>query len=437
MAVTSQTQSQKNLETKLTSLETKVTSHLQRSSDSATVTNSAFYSTLIVHELGQWPNNWWLASKNEWNYSKIRKPKNESEIQNFWNEIAESANCYTNKLVDHHSSPVRPLSYKPDLVIVPKELELNSITAWNCIAFGELKTLDNISSNDSKGQLLATMMTTLKTQFVRKSIAGFLSDGVKIQFWRVKRLETSIFQYECVPKMYDLCGDGGKLLLGLLDSSVEDLGENLYFAQNPVIDNKSIQMRFMLGSTPKSDVYAVKWFEEKQPRGINFKQNNTNELYVWKVFKAGDEKLMNTEKTNLEILENKKIQKVTRLIAFSTSTKFCSLLLSPVGAHFSTSRTSPDPTMLKEDEVTKAYITIQHIIEVVQILKSVHKIGICHRDVKINNFFFDCKNKETFLNDWGCATQIDNPTTFAGAMSLAPEIILEQVTNINKFSLLL
>ena len=56
----------------------------------------------------------------------------------------------------------------------------------------------------------------------------------------------------------------GKLLLGLLDSSVEDLGENIYFAKNPVIGNKTIQIRFMLGSTPKSDVYAVQCFEEKQ-----------------------------------------------------------------------------------------------------------------------------------------------------------------------------
>ena len=268
----SQMQSQKNLETKLGSLETKVTSQMQRSSDFATITPSSFYSHLKVRELDQWPNDWWLASKTEWSYSTVidsdvkenKKAKNEGEIQKFWNEIAKSANSYTNKLVDHHVSPVRPLSYKPDLVIVPKELEVNSITAWNCIAFGELKPSERMNTNESKGQLLATMMTTLKTQFVRKSIAGFLSDGVKIQFWRVKRLDSSIFEYECVKKIYDLCGEGGKLLLGLLDSSVEDLGENIYFAKNPVIGNKTIQIRFMLGSTPKSDVYAVQCFEEKQ-----------------------------------------------------------------------------------------------------------------------------------------------------------------------------
>ena len=135
---------------------------------------------------------------------------------------------------------------------------------------------------------------------------------------------------------------------------------------------------------------------------------------------------MNTEKSNLKKLEVNKIEKVTRLIASSTS-GFCSLLLSPVGAHFSKNPKTSDPTELNEDEVTKAPITIEHIIEVVQILKSVHKIGICHRDVKINNFFLDCKNKATFLNDWGCATQIGKPTTFAGAKSLAPEII-EEVT---------
>ena len=242
----SQMQSQKNLETKLGSLETKVTSQMQRSSDFATITPSSFYSHLKVRELDQWPNDWWLASKTEWSYSTVidsdvkenKKAKNEGEIQKFWNEIAKSANSYTNKLVDHHVSPVRPLSYKPNLVIVPKELEVNSITAWNCIAFGELKPSERMNTNESKGQLLATMMTTLKTQFVRKSIAGFLSDGVKIQFWRVKKLDSSIFEYECVKKIYDLCGEGGKLLLGLLDSSVEDLGENIYFAKNPSLATK-------------------------------------------------------------------------------------------------------------------------------------------------------------------------------------------------------
>jgi hypothetical protein len=58
-------------------------------------------------------------------------------------------------------------------------------------------------------------------------------------------------------------------------------------------------------------------------------------------------------------------------------------------------------------------VSCRHIVQLVDIVEEVHKIGFAHRDIKPANILLTASSK-LFLNDWGSASRIGEMTLFEG-----------------------
>ena len=96
-----------------------------------------------------------------------------------------------------------------------------------------------------------------------------------------------------------------------------------------------------------------------------------------------------------------------------------SLLLSPIGHLFCTPHEIEKPT--SNPYVLQHYpCTLQHILNLVDVVKHIHSRNVIHRDLKIGNIFAssgDCHS--VFVNDLGSAVILGDSAPFGGTLHFA------------------
>lgn len=99
---------------------------------------------------------------------------------------------------------------------------------------------------------------------------------------------------------------------------------------------------------------------------------------IVKRFHEDKKNRLHIEKSILEFLNKKKVDNVTQLQGISDDET--ALILSPVGKPFSRG---------VYFQVDHELPTGDHFCELIKILEKVHKHGVIHRDIKLENFFLN------------------------------------------------
>lgn len=110
----------------------------------------------------------------------------------------------------------------------------------------------------------------------------------------------------------------------------------------------------------------------------------------------------------------------THFIAESIHGDAATLLLSPIGHQFCL----PNETASNTYQLKHYPGTQFHICCLVDIVKSFHRLGIIHRDLKIGNIFVT-KDGHLFVNDVGSAVNLGESAPFAGTLHFASDSALE------------
>jgi len=235
------------------------------------------------------------------------------------------------------------------------------------------------------------------------SLSGYLSDGKLIQFFR---FQSNPKQLEETP-VYYLNGEGGELLIGLLQASpTKDLG----YPQELVYNGKPIVIDELLGIGGSSVVY---------------KSTISDQEVVVKCFRS--EGMRKLEKEVERLREVADLPNVTKLVDVLKESN--ALILSPVGIPFCATPNPTRPTSLAFAEDFKRLLNV---------LENVHKKGLVHRDITMQNWFKLRDSNEILLNDWGCAAKQGEQTVYSGNLAFCPNHILDLLrTQGGKHSILL
>jgi tRNA A-37 threonylcarbamoyl transferase component Bud32 len=190
--------------------------------------------------------------------------------------------------------------------------------------------------------------------------------------------------------------------LGLLSTDPVALGWSLPIVK---IRQKNLEISDILGRGGSSDVYLSSY----QGRSV-----------AVKCFRAGKTAAFEQELANLACLKKNASglcgTKVPTVVGVDR--KAHTIVLSPVGRPFSAVDT---PNVMNP-----AILTKHHLLELVEILRVVHRdAGMVHRDLSLRNMFD--VDGHLMLNDWGCGAMIGQPVYFEGAVTHAPDHILNAV----------
>ena len=253
---------------------------------------------------------------------------------------------------------------KPDIAILVADCD--SPTGFNTVCVGVLKGMNGI--NDAGfGQLESYLKCLLLDQPFRTCAYGFLTDNVTLRICLASRTKYPTMEFEWV---VELPWNGQKAVNALSYLLLSSLSE-LYYVL-PEVD-QSIQLTGVLGQGLS---------------GIAYKGKRNEKDVVVKVFAESSRCL--SEFKILTYLRDRGVVNIPTVDGHWNKV----LALMPIGQSF-TDVGSAGPTLCPE-----------HVISLVQILRSAHSIGVVHRDVQPSNIL--CVKGEVLLNDWGSACYMED-----------------------------
>jgi len=266
------------------------------------------------------------------------------------------------------------------------------------VLIAELKARDSnrtAFNNTDIGEIITNTLRLLNAQMSRTYVYSFLADTEMIQFFCVHAIDRTMAEYSYYKThVYKFGGiglpeetQGKNHLLSLLSATLSQLGfEELTFQ----INNLQIVASGFLGEGLTSRVYKANYRQEDVAIK-HFKQEYISHLQK--------------ETSSIDILCKNNIVGIPT-IKFIGQNFF---VMTPVGS--------------KIQQFTKATVT-----QALQILKTIHNIGIVHRDVRLNNFIL--YNQKLFLIDWSFATSFAAPDPYRGTLYYASNAILQSHPNV-------
>lgn len=321
------------------------------------------------------------------------------KVQPWWEIVIRLLpNDLSIELADEHKHPTIG-NRKPDIIGWERGKPHSS---FYIVIIGELKerrgTKEEFEASEM-GQLESFMQDLLENfQPHRNEITAFLSDGKLIQFFQLQHIQHN-WTFSQTP-VYHLENRGGKLLMGLLKTRPSSLG----MVTNLKVSSNLVTIEKVLGLGGSSIVYEGSC-QNLKVVVKHFRPNCEQRL-------AKEVEILNQTKNVAELNG-----RVTELIATTDDNN--ALLLRPIGVPFVTSLL---------DRKNKQFATSQHFAELIEILRITHeKLHLVHRDITLRNFFLN--DGKVFLNDWGCAVQIDVFTQFNGSLALAPRSVLTGIAS--------
>jgi serine/threonine protein kinase len=157
-------------------------------------------------------------------------------------------------------------------------------------------------------------------------------------------------------------------MIGLLIQPLENLG----FIKHLIAGVEIVEC---LGFGGQSTVFSGKY---------------NNKSYVIKIYEQNNYYM--AEKNSLTLLANNNVVNVPRIISETkTATGKKVLIIEPI-AH------SVQPNL------DGRVVNSTHIIQLIDILNTVHILKICHNDVKPDNIYIDRQSGMVLLNDWGSSS---------------------------------
>jgi hypothetical protein len=282
-------------------------------------------------------------------------------------------------------------SRKPDDIIY---VNSSPCTEPNVVVIGDNKRCSNNGfTATEKGQLLHFAVTLFKFQPLRTQIPCYLNNGRTIQFFRLEGSPEGATHVHESREM-SLNGDGGRYLLGLLATSLSQLGWNLPCI---TINGTRLRLESFLGQGGSSVVY------QSTHGGVPV---------VAKCFRPTVPHRLAEEAEVLAIL----VEKVPALCGsrvptiVGTDQTAGAIVLRPPGKPFAT---------CCDHGGVRVSMTFKHFEQLVNVLQQIHtEVGFVHRDLGLHNMFD--VNGDLLLNDWGCAAKIGEDTGFSGSRHHLP-----------------
>ena len=309
---------------------------------------------------------------------KVDKDKKIPGVQTFFTNVLKSLIPHTKKKDKVQSIPdpeaFRKCSFgtrKPDVVNYAE----GKNGALGITSFGELKGRRHGDfADEEKGHVLDMARSYMEDfGFNRPFLIVFLSDGVRWQFFRVVRQETSFRYLEgCMVSSHE---EGWRMYLALLEADLKRLGYVI-----PKIPN--IELEEPLGRGGSACVYQGEVSE-------------TKEKVVVKVYMEDRDIALEAEDralTALQGIENvpkkMKVEEMTEKVDGSLGKV---LVATPVGT----------PVLPTQRGIP---VNGTHLKQLVMVLKEAHALDLAHRDIKPDNIYlFDNK---IILNDWSSSVKI-------------------------------
>ncbi|GBC25376.1 kinase-like domain-containing protein [Rhizophagus irregularis DAOM 181602=DAOM 197198] len=333
---------------------------------------------------------------------KFRNPPNENapekKLQEFFmRQCTALGSLDSTKLMVHdtHSTPLLN-TRKPDFVLIPKEWPLDSL---NVVAVGEIrKQSGNGFSNADVGHAISFGEKVLQIQPRRSFVYVLLTDCIDICMFKVTKANEAKGQFRFSYGRISLQTltfnttnnppTGWKHLVTIMECTHDDLGwvdPSLNFGTNTVNLVRSINT----GRT--SVVYEGK--------------DNDNNRVVVKIAKEPIYlSCFKTEKNGLNKLSTKNSPHLQKLL------------------HGSENNLVTTPLCSKVNHLQK-----KDIGDIIKTLKMVHLYyNRVHMDLRKYNFLRD-DDGHIVIIDWGYSVTKDKTGSFAGALEVMPDYILESL----------